>query len=118
MEGKALAGDHRRSESENQQRPSAPIVHVRAESDTLLDQMFVIATKPPGSEMPLGQRPLRMRNLPASFWKPPNGGTKSPSCTSSNSTVGQKILKSPGKILIFMENIQKIFFVKWHIWQF
>ena len=73
---------HVRAESDNQQRPSAPIVHVRADSDTLLDQMFVIATKPPGSEMPLGQRPLRMRNLPASFWKPPNGGTKSPSCHS------------------------------------
>jgi len=86
---------HVRAESDNQQRPSAPIVHVRADSDTLLDQMFVIATKPPGSEMPLGQRPLRMRNLPASFWKPPNGGTKSPSCHSRENSHDSNSMADP-----------------------
>ena len=63
------------------QRPPGPILHVRADSDTVMESMFTIALKPQGSEMPL-QKPMRMRNLPPSFWKPPSSGSKSPSCHS------------------------------------
>ena len=47
---------------------NGPIVHVRADSDSTLDDMFAVVT--PGQHIPL-QKPMKMRNLPASFFKPP-----------------------------------------------
>ena len=67
--------------------PPGPIVHVRADSDSTLEALFDIALKPPGTQTPL-QVPLRMRNLPASFFKPPlTGGSRSPSCHSRENSL-------------------------------
>ena len=67
---------------DGEMKSTGPIVHMRADSDSLLDSMFAFATKPPGSEMPANYKPYRMRKLPDSFFKPPPMGTKSPSCHS------------------------------------
>jgi len=58
------------------------IVHVREDSNKELDRLFAVALnqEPPGGQAanrPL-QVPLKMRNLPASFWTPGPIGTKSP----------------------------------------
>ena len=67
--------------------PPGPIVHVRADSDSTLEALFDIALKPPGTQTPL-QVPLRMRNLPPAFFKPPlTGGSRSPSCHSRESSL-------------------------------
>lgn len=82
---KAQDGEH---------RGLGPIVHMRADSDTMLESMFAIALKPPGSEMQV-QKPMRMRNLPASFWKPPSTGSKSPSCHSRENSHDSTSLNDP-----------------------
>lgn len=76
------------------QQNNGPIVHVRADSDSTLDDLFSIVTQ--GSQRPL-QVPLRMRNLPPSFWKPPPSGSKSPSCHSRENSVDNTLdPMSPG----------------------
>lgn len=80
--------------NDSEQRPPAPIIHTRADSDTVLESMFAIALKPPGTEMPL-QKPMRMRNLPASFWKPPTEGSKSPLCHSRENSHDSNSLADP-----------------------
>ncbi|XP_047738085.1 transcriptional coactivator YAP1 isoform X2 [Hyalella azteca] len=45
------------------------VVHVRADSDSELQALFDCVLKP-SKQMPL-QKPFKMRNLPASFFKPP-----------------------------------------------
>lgn len=82
---KAQDGEH---------RGVGPIVHMRADSDTMLESMFAIALKSPGTEMPV-QKPMRMRNLPASFWKPPSTGSKSPSCHSRENSHDSTSLNDP-----------------------
>ncbi|CAB4065851.1 YAP1 [Lepeophtheirus salmonis] len=47
-----------------------PIIHIRADSDSTLEDMFNVALKPQGSLLPL-QVPLRMRKLPESFFRQP-----------------------------------------------
>lgn len=79
---------------DGEQRGTGPIVHMRADSDTMLESMFAIALKSPGTEMPL-QKPMRMRNLPASFWKPPGTGSKSPSCHSRENSLDSTSLADP-----------------------
>ena len=64
-----------------------PILHIRADSDSTLEALFDIALKPPGTQTHL-QVPLRMRNLPPSFFKPPqSGGSRSPSCHSRENSL-------------------------------
>ena len=59
-----------------------PVIHVRADSDSCLEELFTFGLKPPGAQ-PMMQKPLRQRNLPQSFFNPPNcGGSRSPSCHS------------------------------------
>ena len=79
---------------DGEQRAVGPIVHMRADSDSMLDAMFNVALKTPGTEMPL-QKPLRMRNLPPSFFKPPNMGSKSPSCHSRENSLDSTSLQDP-----------------------
>ncbi|KAI8772269.1 transcriptional coactivator YAP1-like [Biomphalaria glabrata] len=50
---------------------TGPIVHVRENSDTELEALFNIAMNPSLSETHNKTVPLRMRNLPASFFRPP-----------------------------------------------
>lgn len=74
----------------NQEQPekkSAPIIHVRADSDSCLEELFTLALKPPGAQ-PMMPKPLRLRNLPQSFFNPPqSGGSRSPSCHSRENSL-------------------------------
>lgn len=58
------------------------VVHVRADSDSELQALFDCVLKP-SKQMPL-QKPFKMRNLPASFFKPP-AHRQSPAPTVSHS---------------------------------
>ena len=79
---------------DGEQRGVGPIVHMRADSDSMLESMFAVALKSPGTEVPL-TKPMRMRNLPASFWKPPGMGSKSPSCHSRENSHDSTSLQDP-----------------------
>merc|ERR1719187_910063 len=69
-------------------------IHVREDSDSDLERLFDIAMNK--GARPL-QIPLRMRNLPASFWQPPTMGSKSPSVHSrENSLDNSSAPFSPG----------------------
>ena len=71
-----------------------PIVHVRANSEQEMNELFAVVQNPGTHQVQL-QRPLRLRNLPASFWTPPQqGGTKSPSCHSRENSLDNS-LKDP-----------------------
>ena len=82
-----MAENQDENEMEVKTNPPGPIVHVRADSDSTLEALFDIALKPPGTQTHL-QVPLRMRNLPPSFFKPPqSGGSRSPSCHSRENSL-------------------------------
>ncbi|XP_065577643.1 transcriptional coactivator YAP1-like [Artemia franciscana] len=55
------------------------VVHIRSDSDSLMESLFVMSLKP--DQRP-AQVPLHLRNLPKSFFIPPATGSKSPSVTS------------------------------------
>jgi len=60
-------------EQQDTQRQGTHVVHVREDSGSELDALFLHVINP-NHQNPQGsggQIPLRMRNLPASFWKPP-----------------------------------------------
>lgn len=52
------------------ERKGTQVVHVREDSGSELDALFNAVMNPKSGQS--GQIPLRMRNLPASFWKPPD----------------------------------------------
>jgi protein yorkie len=62
------------------------VVHVRGDSDSELQALFDHVLKPDSDGNPMTQRPKQVpwtsRNLPASFFRPPNTGTRSPSVSS------------------------------------
>ena len=83
------------------QRNPGPIVHVRADSDSTLEDLFAIVQKPPppGSVRQLTV-PLRLRKLPPSFFKPPMSGSKSPGSSnvqeaSSTTSSGEGSMQDP-----------------------
>ena len=80
---------------DGEMKGTGPIVHMRADSDSLLESMFQFALKPAGSEMPANYKPYRMRKLPDSFFKPPPVGTKSPSCHSRENSHDSTSLHDP-----------------------
>lgn len=72
--------------SENDVLKNGPIVHVRADSDIDLENLFLVVKDGPGAKAPL-QVPYAMRKLPASFFNPPTSGSKSPGCHSRDNSV-------------------------------
>jgi protein yorkie len=82
---------------DGEQRTTGPIVHMRADSDTLLEEMFQAALKGRGSMMPMNasMKPMKERRLPPSFWKPPGTGTKSPSSHSRENSLDSASLQDP-----------------------
>jgi protein yorkie len=61
------------------EKKMAPVIHVRADSDSCLEELFTLALKPPPGAQPMMSKPLRLRNLPQSFFNPPqSGGSRSP----------------------------------------
>lgn len=61
------------------------IIHVRGDSDSLMNSLFDSVLKKQESTMPL-QVPLHMRKLPKSFFNPPSYGSKSPSVSHSRTS--------------------------------
>ena len=86
--------------NDGDQRNPGPIVHVRADSDSTLEDLFAIVQKPPppGSVRQLTV-PLRLRKLPPSFFKPPMSGSKSPGSNtqeaSSTGSSGEGSMQDP-----------------------
>ena len=85
--------------SDGDPRNPGPIVHVRADSDSTLEDLFAIVQKPPppGSVRQLTV-PLRLRKLPPSFFKPPMSGSKSPGSSNAqeaSSTSGEGSMGDP-----------------------
>ena len=80
--------------NDGEAQTNLPIVHVRANSEQEMNELFAVVQNPGTHQVQL-QRPLRMRNFPASFWNPPQaGGTKSPSCHSRENSLDNS-LKDP-----------------------
>jgi len=77
----AAAGSEQVFKEEPGQQNQQVVVHVREDSNKELDRLFAVALNqeapPQANNRPL-QVPLKMRNLPASFWTPGPIGTKSP----------------------------------------
>ena len=65
---------------------NGPIVHVRADSDSDLDNLFSVVNPRPGMQMPLSI-PWKMKKLPPSFFNEPSLGSKSPGCHSRDNSV-------------------------------
>jgi len=71
-------------------------IHIREDSDSELQALFDIALNK-GGQRPL-HVPMRMRNLPASFWQPPTQGSKSPSVHSRENSLDNSGPFSPGAV--------------------
>jgi len=69
-----------------------PILHVREDSASELEALFDILKPAPQKHL---QVPLRMRNLPESFWKPPTFGSKSPSVHSRENSLDNSLGQGP-----------------------
>lgn len=70
------------------------IMHVKEDSNSELEALFDISLNKQGVGRPL-QVPLRMRNLPASFWQPPTIGSKSPSVHSRENSLDNSLGTGP-----------------------
>ena len=82
--------------SDGDPRNPGPIVHVRADSDSTLEDLFAIVQKPPppGSVRQLTV-PLRLRKLPPSFFKPPMSGSKSPGSNTQEASSTEGSIQDP-----------------------
>ena len=101
----ASAGQEDPSGAGGRSGPTGPIVHERGDSNAELEALFAFALNQDAQKrQPSGhlQVPLRMRNLPASFWNPPTIGSKSPSVhsreNSLDNSLGQGAPFSPGPV--------------------
>ncbi|KAG8186525.1 hypothetical protein JTE90_023953 [Oedothorax gibbosus] len=61
-----------------QKGPNNQVVHIRTDSETKLDELFNAVIRPKDYHVPQ-QVPMRLRNLPPSFFQQPEKGSKSPS---------------------------------------
>ncbi|XP_021947210.1 transcriptional coactivator YAP1 isoform X2 [Folsomia candida] len=68
----------------NGQSHKNQVIHIRGDSDSELQALFDSVLAPNANRRPK-QVPLRLRNLPDSFFNPPSIGSKSPSCSVSHS---------------------------------
>ncbi|XP_022247790.1 transcriptional coactivator YAP1-like isoform X3 [Limulus polyphemus] len=59
-----------------------------SETNLILDDLFKAAMLPRDSQVQLGGPPMRLRNLPRSFFQPPEGGSKSASHSRESSFEG------------------------------
>jgi len=67
-------------------------IHVKEDSNHELERLFDVSLN--REQKPL-QIPLRMRNLPASFWQPPTIGSKSPSVHSRENSLDNSLGGAP-----------------------
>ncbi|XP_015911304.2 transcriptional coactivator YAP1 [Parasteatoda tepidariorum] len=61
-----------------EQKGTNQVVHIRSDSETKLDELFNAVIHPKDYPVP-GTLPMRLRNLPPSFFQQPEKGSKSPS---------------------------------------
>jgi len=87
-----MAAQNQEFKEEPQQQHSKPIIHVRSDSEDEMAKMFAVVN--PNTNIPIGI-PLRMRNLPPSFFEPPPVGSKSPGVHSRENSLDNGPL-SPG----------------------
>lgn len=78
---KLLRSDINMALNSDGEQKSNPVLRVDQDSDSVLQSLFDTVLKP-DSKRPL-QVPLRMRQLPKSFFNPPSTGSKSPSVSHS-----------------------------------
>lgn len=70
-----------------EQKGPNQVVHIRSDSETKLDELFNAVIRPKDYQVPLTV-PMRLRNLPPSFFQQPEKGSKSPSHSRESSTDG------------------------------
>lgn len=70
-----------------EQKGPNQVVHIRSDSETKLDELFNAVIRPKDYHVPL-QVPMRLRNLPPSFFQQPEKGSKSPSHSRESSQDG------------------------------
>lgn len=68
-----------------EQKGPNQIVRIRSDSETNLDDLFKAVMHPKGSQVPMSV-PMRLRNLPPSFFQQPERGSKSASHSRESST--------------------------------
>lgn len=81
-----------------QQKGPNQIVRIRSDSETNLDDLFKAVTHPKDSQVQLGV-PMRLRNLPPSFFQQPDRGSKSAS-HSRESSADSTFQGAPPPLLI------------------
>ncbi|GAB6020165.1 hypothetical protein CHUAL_002891 [Chamberlinius hualienensis] len=64
---------------------SNQVIHVRGDSDSHLEELFNAVMNPSGSLVPL-TLPMRQRKFPASFFNPPDKGSRTPASHSRESS--------------------------------
>ena len=72
-------------------------IHQREDSDIQLEELFQIGLNNAGAKRPLSI-PMKMRNLPSSFFTPPTVGSKSPSVHSRENSLDNTGPFSPGPV--------------------
>ncbi|GFT55300.1 transcriptional coactivator YAP1 [Nephila pilipes] len=68
-----------------EQKGPNQVVHIRSDSETKLDELFNAVIHPKDYQVPLTV-PMRLRNLPPSFFQQPEKGSKSPSHSRESSS--------------------------------
>ncbi|GIY35361.1 hypothetical protein CDAR_446021 [Caerostris darwini] len=68
-----------------EQKGPNQVVHIRSDSETKLDELFNAVIHPKEYQVPLTV-PMRLRNLPPSFFQQPEKGSKSPSHSRESSS--------------------------------
>ena len=78
-----------------ERKEGSQVLHVRGDSDSLMNSLFDSVLKKQESSMPLTV-PLSMRKLPKSFFNPPQHGSKSSSISHSRNSSTDSTHAGPG----------------------
>ncbi len=92
--GPSVNGNGQQNGGGNGQPPKKgeSVVHVRADSDSTLDDLFQVIHRQNNSQLSV---PFKMRKLPPSFFNPPPCGSKSPMHSRENSVDGGRPQQPP-----------------------
>lgn len=81
--------DNKDQQQNNNNNNKKVTIHAREDSDSELQNLFDLSLNKGGQRSLYV--PLRMRNLPASFWQPPTLGSKSPSVHSRENSLDNSL---------------------------
>ncbi len=91
----SLQQENKEQQNNNNNNTKQVTIHTREDSDSELQNLFDFSLNKGGQRSLYV--PLRMRNLPASFWQPPTHGSKSPSVHSRENSLDNSLgTFSPG----------------------